>query len=434
MATVQRDGRLDAIPAQRHHDGGDSAVRDLTAPAGAVRGAQTGAMPAVAEPAAAADAVTDPSVRERGLRTTLPATLPTQRSAPPVEHAAAPPIAPVPSTLKPSRPPVPVRAGRRAPVGLIVSTIALVVVVLVTSIVVRLQNDARAAEVARAQVRVAIDARAERADHEFLRDRGRAVTTAATTARSTGALGAAASAVAAAQASLAAAPNAGDAPRAALQAAIDATTAAVATTGSGTNLMTLETAVASLAGPQQGVVDAQAAWQAAEDARIAAEQAAAAQAAADQAAAQAAARPHATTTRAPRTTSTRTTSSTPATASVPAAPPAAATAGDEFSAGSIGAELNAYRASQGLGALNIVRSAARVDHAGQMAASDSIWHSSNRTMAEIVGRVMPVSASAMINAYANSPGHQAIMVGDYSTAYIGAVTSGGWLYTSIQFS
>jgi uncharacterized protein YkwD len=104
-----------------------------------------------------------------------------------------------------------------------------------------------------------------------------------------------------------------------------------------------------------------------------------------------------------------------------------------FSAGTIGAELNAYRASQGLGALAIVSSGARITHASQMAASDSIWHSTVRSMAEIVGRVSPASASAMISAYANSPGHNAIMLGSYSTAYVGAVTYDGWLYTSIQF-
>ncbi|NMM30794.1 MAG: CAP domain-containing protein, partial [Cellulomonas sp.] len=113
--------------------------------------------------------------------------------------------------------------------------------------------------------------------------------------------------------------------------------------------------------------------------------------------------------------------------------PAAAGAGDVFSAGTIGAELNAYRVSQGLGALAIVSSGARVDHAMQMAASNSIWHSTVRSMAEIVGRVSPVSASAMIGAYANSAPHNAIMLGAYSTAYVGAVTYDGWLYTSIQF-
>jgi len=120
-------------------------------------------------------------------------------------------------------------------------------------------------------------------------------------------------------------------------------------------------------------------------------------------------------------------------AAAPAAAPAASGVGDVFSAGAIGAELNAYRASQGLGALAIVSSGARIDHASQMAASDSIWHSTVRSMAEIVGRVSPVSASAMINAYANSPAHNAIILGSYSTAYVGAVTYNGWLYTSIQF-
>ncbi|MHB1489435.1 MAG: CAP domain-containing protein, partial [Cellulomonas sp.] len=163
-------------------------------------------------------------------------------------------------------------------------------------------------------------------------------------------------------------------------------------------------------------------------AKAAADQAAAAQAAADQAAAAKAATARTTTAR--TTTATRTATSSGG--SVAAAAPAAATVGVEYSAGTVGAALNAFRASRGLPPMAIVRSAARVEHAQEMAASNSIWHSSVRTMWEIVGRVMPVSATAMIDAYANSPSHLAVMVGNFSTAYIGAVTYNGMLYTSIQ--
>jgi hypothetical protein len=246
---------------------------------------------------------------------------------------------------------------------------------------------------------------------------------------------AAQAAVAHAAATLTATPNAGDAPRAALQGASDALTTAAADPHA--SFTALRVAIAGLAAPEQGAVQAQAAWQAAEDARIAAEQAAAAQAAAD-AAARAAktAKPRSTTSK-PRTTTSGGSSSS---GSAAADPEPAGGAGTVYSAGSIGAALNSFRASQGLSALSIVSSGARVAHAQQMAASNSIYHSG--VTPEIVGRVSGPSSSAMINAYANSAGHRAIMVGNYSTAYIGAVTApcsmggvsyGECLYTAITF-
>ncbi|MBO9570218.1 MAG: hypothetical protein J7503_15540, partial [Cellulomonas iranensis] len=124
----------------------------------------------------------------------------------------------------------------------------------------------------------------------------------------------------------------------------------------------------------------------------------------------------------------------------PAAPAAAGlpVAGSEGSAGAVGAALNAHRVANGLGELSIVRSGARVEHAMQMAASDSIWHSGTRAGSakarpEIVGRVSPGDATRMIRAYANSSGHNAQMLGAYSTAYVGVVMHDGWMYTSITF-
>lgn len=187
----------------------------------------------------------------------------------------------------------------------------------------------------------------------------------------------------------------------------------------------LRAAAAAVAVPTRRVTVAEQEWQQAEQERIAAEQAAAAAAAA-------AARASAGTGRsasggsAPASTGSSGGQSAPAAA--PAAPPAV---GAEASAGSVGAALNAYRASLGLGALSIVRSGARVEHAQQMAASNSIWHSG--ATPEIVGRVLPLSYSGMINAYAGSPSHDAVMRGSYSVAYIGAVSYDGWLYTSITF-
>ncbi|MFS0704302.1 hypothetical protein AB6N23_07240, partial [Cellulomonas sp. 179-A 9B4 NHS] len=125
----------------------------------------------------------------------------------------------------------------------------------------------------------------------------------------------------------------------------------------------------------------------------------------------------------------------------PARAPAAGLplAGSVVGAGDVGAALNAHREANGLGRLNIVPSGARGEHAMQMAASDSIWHSGTRAGSvkarpEIVGRVSPASASRMIAAYAGSSGHNAQMLGSYSTAYVGVVLHDGWMYTSITFS
>lgn len=239
-----------------------------------------------------------------------------------------------------------------------------------------------------------------------------------------------------ANATLTASAQAGDGPRGALQAAIGG--AAGALDAPAVSLTTLRATTAALAAPEKAVVDAQAAWRAAEDARLAAE-AAAAQAAAAQAAARSTARSTSKGTTTRRTTSGGT--STGGSSAPAAEAPAVAglpTAGSETSAGDVGAALNAHRAANGLGALSIVRSGARVEHAMQMAASDSIWHSGTRAGSpkarpEIVGRVSPGSSTRMIAAYAGSSGHNAQMLGDYSTAYIGAVSYDGWLYTSITF-
>ncbi|MCM0641526.1 hypothetical protein LJN57_017930, partial [Cellulomonas sp. zg-Y766] len=76
-----------------------------------------------------------------------------------------------------------------------------------------------------------------------------------------------------ANATLAASAQAGDGPRGALQAAIGG--AAGALDAPAVSLTTLRTTTAALAAPERAVVDAQAAWQAAENARLAAEAAAA---------------------------------------------------------------------------------------------------------------------------------------------------------------
>src|SRR5450830_1792772 len=392
MATVRNNERQGTIPAQR---GPDREAPRVAAPASA-EVAHRGSL-ARARATGVLEPVTAPVL--------APPVIPTQ-SAPPSVESLAPDVA-----GRHAEAPTRIAAPRRSTRLTLVVTSALTVVALVVAgVVASVQSSARAAELVRVEARTALEVAARADDQNLVRSADRAVIQAAAANQRAEQVAAAGAVVAAAQATLAATPNAGDGPRSALQAATDALNSALATTGSGTSVATLRTVAAAVPAGQQAALDAQTAWQVAEDARIAAEQAAA-QAAAQQAAA--------------------------AQAAASAAPVAAAAApagvGDVFSAGAIGAELNAYRASQGLGALAIVSSGARIDHASQMAASDSIWHSTVRSMAEIVGRVSPVSASAMINAYANSPAHNAIMLGSYSTAYVGAVTYNGWLYTSIQF-
>lgn len=355
-------------------------------------------------------------------RTNLrPPSFPTQLSAPELERigAEADPSSLSPDRIAPaSAPSAPPRTVRRR--WFRVVAVGTVSSLLVGGVMLgRADAEARSAEEARAQVQTAA-ADAIRISTRVWRARSATLTAVA-----------AAHTIAAAEATLAATPQAGDAPRAALQAAVDAARAALARPDSATDAQTLGRTVAAIDAPQQAAVKAQNEWQAAEDARIAAEKAAAEQAAAAQAAAaaKAAAARTATTT---RTTATRTTTSSGGTAAPAASAPTVSMVGVEYSAATVGAALNAFRASQGLPPMAIVRSAARVQHASEMAASNSIWHSSVRTMWEIVGRVSPVSATAMINAYANSPSHRAVMVGDFSTAYIGAVTYNGMLYTSIQ--
>jgi len=413
MATVRNNERQGTIPAQR---GPDREAPRVAAPASAeiahrgslARARATGVLEPVTAPVLA------------------PPVIPTQ-SAPPSVESLAPDVA-----GRHAEAPTRIAAPRRSTRLTLVVTSALTVVALVVAgVVASVQSSARAAELVRVEARTALEVAARADDQNLVRSADRAVIQAAAANQRAEQVAAAGAVVAAAQATLAATPNAGDGPRSALQAAMDALNSALATTGSGTSVATLRTVAAAVPTSQQAAVDAQTAWQAAEDARIAAEQAAAQAAAQQAAAAQAAA--SAAQKKAVKPAAARTVQSAPAAAAPAAAAAAPAGVGDVFSAGAIGAELNAYRASQGLGALAIVSSGARIDHASQMAASDSIWHSTVRSMAEIVGRVSPASASAMISAYANSPGHNAIMLGSYSTAYVGAVTYNGWLYTSIQF-
>ncbi|KQT02248.1 CAP domain-containing protein [Cellulomonas sp. Leaf395] len=243
---------------------------------------------------------------------------------------------------------------------------------------------------------------------------------------------------------LAAVPNAGDAPRAALAGASGAVGAALAAPD--VSLRSLRSLVAGVAAPEKAAVDAQGAWQVAENARIAAEQGAAA------AAAEAARAARSTATRTPARSTARstvprassgTTSSGTTTAPVPSSGSGVPSGGKvcsgsggsgagESSVSAIGSAINAYRSSLGLPQLSISRSGSLVSHAINMANSGGIWHSGGDN---IVACVSSGSASAMVSAWSNSPGHDAQMRRtDVSSMGVGGASLNGWLFGAVKFS
>ncbi len=342
---------------------------------------------------------------------------------PTAEPLAAPPqTAPGPRQAAPAA-----RPGRPTSVVVGVSVV-LLLGALAAGAAVRLQQQADAAELARAQDRVARVVAEQRADEQFFQARGAAVAQAAAAAAQAAQAAAALEAQAQAQAVLEANAQAGDGPRAALQQAMDTVAATAAALGQGTSQADLRAALAGIAAPQQGVVEAQAAWQAAEDARIAAEQAAAAEAAA---AAEKKARAAAPKSSAPR--SSRAAAGAAAAPAAAGEAPAAQVAGIEgYSVQSIGDALNAHRANNGLPALSISGSSTLNAHATAMASEWRIWHGGNDS---IVGWVQPASSTAMINAYANSAAHNTWMLkSDISRMSIGAVVRDGRLFTAIKLS
>lgn len=368
-------------------------------------------------------------------RTAAPGTIPTQRTrgteapaAQPTALEGPPPAARAPFALDaPARPARRRRTGRGRAVAAAVLCVALVGAVA-AGIVVQLRADARAAAWARAQERVAAAYAAQRVDEAFVADARAARAAGRYDALVAGAVRDAGTVVTAARAAADASPHAGDAPLAALRAAADAAQRAADGAGSGVSPATVAAAVASVAAPQRAAVDAEAAWQAAEAARIAAERAAAERAAAE--AAQRAATPRASAGARSARAAAPATSGGGAAAPAPAAAWAPGVA--SYGIGGLGAALNAARAENGLPALSVSGSSSLADHAAAMAAAGSIWHSGND---HIVGWVQPVSDSQMIAAYMNSPGHRAwILKADKSSVSIGAVTINGRLYTAMRFS
>jgi uncharacterized protein YkwD len=255
---------------------------------------------------------------------------------------------------------------------------------------------------------------------------------------------AARSAAAAGTSQLAAAPHAGAPLLAALHAAVDQATATADDPTAGLDALTA--AAAGVTAPAKAAQDAEAAWPAAEAARIAAEQQAAAQAAAQQAAAQqaaaqqaaarAAAQPvHRATTTRTTTTSTQapagggTVQSIPAGGLVcPGAPVGAAAS--ESSVAAIGAAINAFRQANGLPALAVVRSGTLVAHAEDMAASGGIWHSGFENIVGCTSGGVP----SLVQAWANSAPHAAQMLRTgVTTMQVGGATAGGYLYGAVKF-
>ena len=106
-------------------------------------------------------------------------------------------------------------------------------------------------------------------------------------------------------------------------------------------------------------------------------------------------------------------------------------AASESSVSAIGAAINAYRQSQGLPALSVVRSGTLVGHAEDMAASGGIWHSGQDN---IVGCTSG-SVQSLINAWSRSAPHNAQMLRtDVTTMKVGGASAGGWLYGAVKFS
>jgi len=238
--------------------------------------------------------------------------------------------------------------------------------------------------------------------------------------------------------------HAGDAPRAALQSAVDGARRVAAATDA--SLTDLRAAGAALVGPQQAATEAEAAWVKADKERQAAEAAAAA-ARAQQSTGTATRGGTSTTrrststsgsTKARGTTSAGTTSSTKASTarrSIPAGglvcQGTGGSAASEASATSLGSAINAYRAKKGLSKLKVVRSGTLVSHAKTMGVTGGIWHSGGDNIVGCAGSSNP---SYLVSAWAGSPAHDKQMRRtDVSTMYVGAATEKGWLFGAVLF-
>ncbi|MCL2091554.1 MAG: hypothetical protein FWH11_10235 [Micrococcales bacterium] len=278
-------------------------------------------------------------------------------------------------------------------------------------------------------VRAAAEARVDRVVGVLAADSaaGAALTGQATSAAAAGAraahLDAATSAVWQARSTLDSSPHVGDVPRAQLSAATD--TLSTLLVQSRTSPYQIAQATAALATPLSGVVDAEAQWQAAEAARIAAE---------EQAAAAEAAQRVRTGGRGVRSGESVAPPPTPAVPTVPVGGKqctAAGEGGSTASAAEIGDAINAYRVRDGLPALRVVTSGTLGSHAVTMANAGGIWHSGADN---IVGCVSNGSASSLVVAWSRSAPHNAQMLRtDVTSVRVGGASRDGWLYGAAAF-
>lgn len=270
-------------------------------------------------------------------------------------------------------------------------------------------------------------------DAGWLADQPGALAVVAGDAQRTALTASARSAEAEARTVVVASPHAGDL-LAALTAAADRTRDAAAAPG--LSPFVLRARLADLAAARGAVVQAEAAWQAAEAARLAAEQEAA-QAAAQQAAQQA---PSA------RRSGSRVSSGSSSAGATGAGSPAAPSAGSVHAvsmtcvtpapgsgspagASSVGAAINDYRAAHGLPTLSVSTSGTLSGHALDMAASGGIWHSGADN---IVGCAPGVSS--LVRAWSGSPAHNAQMLRtDVSSMSVGAASASGYLFAAVAF-
>jgi len=228
-------------------------------------------------------------------------------------------------------------------------------------------------------------------------------------------------ALAYAEAVLVSSPHAGDVPRAQLDAVSD--TLAKVLAEPRTSPYRVSQVTAMLAQPQSGVLDAEAQWQAAEAARVAAEQ--------EAAAAQAPGRVRAGGVRGGEVVPPP---PTPAQPTVPAAGKTCSAAGLNGTGSSpseIGDAINAYRATYGLPELSVIASPTLASHAVTMANAGGIWHSGADN---IVGCVPTVSASSLVVAWSRSAPHNAQMLrSDIRSVHVGGAVRDGWLYGAASF-